>query len=285
MPRHQQRTPAFARSSESRRVHASDARSGRPPTARIDRVLTPASAWASRRQRRPVQRAWCSSQAGVGSMRAQTSASVQEEFSSCAGLGASESTQASDAGGQPGVAGTERSSRIWPGATLVGADRSAGFQCSGMFPRGSGRWGEGLLFAAQLTRIVVSPACDGELPEPVYASAARSVAAAARKRVPPAPWRGSCGPAIVIEMPRRRRDVSNPGPGARPAGAAWAVAQRSPVGAASSAVETGCPAGMASAPPVVCGSIVWASWPPPTCTRRGLAASATGIVSVSTPCS
>jgi hypothetical protein len=71
----------------------------------------------------------------------------------------------------------------------------------------------------------------------------------------------------------------------RPAGAAWAVAQLSPVGAAFSAVETGCPAGMAAAPPAVSGSIVWASWRPPTCTRRGLAASATGIVSVSTPCS
>jgi hypothetical protein len=64
-----------------------------------------------------------------------------------------------------------------------------------------------------------------------------------------------------------------------------AVVQLSPVGAASSAVENGSPAGMASAPPAVSGSIVWASWPPPICTRRGLAASATGIVSVSTPCS
>jgi hypothetical protein len=69
------------------------------------------------------------------------------------------------------------------------------------------------------------------------------------------------------------------------AGAAWAVAQSSPVGAVSSAVEAGCPAGMTSAPPAVGGLIVWASWPPLTCTRRGLAASATGIVSVSTPCS
>jgi hypothetical protein len=64
-----------------------------------------------------------------------------------------------------------------------------------------------------------------------------------------------------------------------------AVAHLSPVGAASSAVGAGCPAGMAWAPPAVGGSIVWASWPPPICTRRGLAAWATGIVSVSTPCS
>jgi len=84
-----------------------------------------------------------------------------------------------------------------------------------------------------------------------------------------------------------------PAPGSRaqriraalPAGAAWAVAQLSPVGAASSAVETGCPAGIAPAPPAVSASIVWTSRRPPTCTRRGLAASATGIVSVSTPCS
>jgi hypothetical protein len=53
-------------------------------------------------------------------------------------------------------------------------------------------------------------------------------------------------------------------PGARRTGrprprAPRGVAQRSPVGAVSSAVETGCPAGMASAPPVVSGSIVWAS--------------------------
>ena len=167
--------------------------------------------------------------------------------------------------------------------------RSLGwFQCSEMLPRGSGRWGrKGVRFPAQLTRIVVSPAGDGELPGPGYARAARSVATAARKLAPPAPARDACGPAIVIEMPRRpRRDVARPelgGPGRT--GAVWAVAQRSPVGAASSAVETGCPAGMASAPPAVGGSIVWASWPPPTCTRRGLAASATGIVSVSTPCS
>jgi len=38
-------------------------------------------------------------------------------------------------------------------------------------------------------------------------------------------------------------------------------------------------------PAAVCGSIVWASALPPTCTRRGLAVAATGIVSVSTPCS
>jgi hypothetical protein len=41
---------------------------------------------------------------------------------------------------------------------------------------------KGLRFPAQLTRNVVSPAGDGELPGPVYARAARSVAAAARKR-------------------------------------------------------------------------------------------------------
>jgi hypothetical protein len=76
-----------------------------------------------------------------------------------------------------------------------------------------------------------------------------------------------------------------PWAGPRRTGAGLGVVQRSPVGAASSAVETGCPAGMASAPPAASGWIVWASWPPPTCTRRGLAASATGIVSVSTPCS
>jgi hypothetical protein len=64
-----------------------------------------------------------------------------------------------------------------------------------------------------------------------------------------------------------------------------AVVQRSPVGGACPPVEVCCPRGMASGPPVVSGSIVWASWPPPICTRRGLAASATGIVSVSTPCS
>ena len=117
--------------------------------------------------------------------------------------------------------------------------------------------------------------------------AARSVAAAARTRAPPAPARDACGPAIVIEMPRLRRAATSRGPlaGPRRTGAAWAVVQLSPVGAASSAVETGCPAGMASAPPAAGGWIVWASWPPPTCTRRGLAASATGIVSVSTPCS
>jgi hypothetical protein len=81
-----------------------------------------------------------------------------------------------------------------------------------MFPRGSGRWGrKGVRFPAQLTRIVVSPAGDGELPGPGYARAARSVATAARKLAPPAPARDACGPAIVIEMPRRpRRDVARP---------------------------------------------------------------------------
>jgi hypothetical protein len=120
------------------------------------------------------------------------------------------------------------------------------------------------------------------------ASAARSVAEAARKRVPPAPARDSCGPSDVIEMPRRLRAATSRGlepEATRPAGAAWAVAQLSPVVAAPSVVEPGCPAGRGSAPPAVSGSIVWASFPPPICTRRGLAASATGIVSVSTPCS
>jgi hypothetical protein len=94
---------------------------------------------------------------------------------------------------------------------------------------------------------------------------------------------------------RRQATLSGPPAGAselslepgrlRPADAVWAVVQLSPVGGACLAVEAGCAAGMASAPPAVSGSIVWASWPPPICTRRGLAASATGIVSVSTPCS
>ena len=91
--------------------------------------------------------------------------------------------------------------------------RSLGsFQCSEMLPRGSGRWGrKGVRFPAQLTRIVVSPAGDGAPPGPGYARAARSVATAARKLAPPAPARDACGPAIVIEMPRRpRRDVARP---------------------------------------------------------------------------
>jgi hypothetical protein len=88
---------------------------------------------------------------------------------------------------------------------------------------------------------------------------------------------------MATGWPRPRR--SSPTPDAGTQGRPQGVVQLSPGGAASSAVETGFPAGMASAPPAVSGSIVWASWPPPICTRRGLAASATGIVSVSTPCS
>ena len=83
----------------------------------------------------------CSSQAGVRSMRAQTPASVQEQFSSCAGLGASESTQASDAGGQPGAAGNEGRAGSGP-ERLSSVQIARLVQCSEMFPRGSGRWGE-----------------------------------------------------------------------------------------------------------------------------------------------
>lgn len=43
------------------------------------------------------------------------------------------------------------------------------------------------------------------------------------------------------------------------------------------AVETGGPVGLASPPPSVSGSTVWASWPPLTGTRCGLAVSATGM--------
>jgi hypothetical protein len=50
-----------------------------------------------------------------------------------------------------------------------------------------------------------------------------------------------------------------------------------------SGARAGYVAALASAPPAVGGSIGWASWPPLIGTCRGLAASATGIVSVSTP--
>jgi hypothetical protein len=221
-------------------------------------------------------------------MRAQTSASVRQQFYSCAGLGASESTQASDAGGQPGAAGNE-------GRAGSGPERLSSVQIARLVSvfrnvpprqRPLGEKGRSVPCSADPHR--------GESRRRWRAAragvsrAARSVATAARKLAPPAPARDACGPAIVIEMSRRRRAATSRGPlGGVPGrtGAAWAVAQRSPVGRASSAVETGWPAGMASAPPVVCGSIVWAPWPPPICTRRGLAASATAIVSVSTPCS
>ena len=76
-----------------------------------------------------------------------------------------------------------------------------------------------------------------------------------------------------VDAESDRRGRHRPGPG-NPALLA--------VGAGSPA---GCRAGPAGAPPAVCGSIVWASGLPLTCTRRGLAVSATGIISVSTPCS
>jgi hypothetical protein len=148
----------------------------------------------------------------TGSVGGLCDSLVQEQFSSCPGLGASESTQAGDAGGQPRAAGKEGRAGSGPERLSVQIAR-LGFSVQECFPRGSGRWGrKGLLFHAQLTRIVVSPACDGEPPEPVNASAARSVAAAARKRVPPAPARDACGPAIVIEMPRRGRVATSRGP-------------------------------------------------------------------------
>ena len=50
-PRPVYATSAFAREGRRPGSGPRDARIGRPPTARIDRVLTPASAWASRRQR------------------------------------------------------------------------------------------------------------------------------------------------------------------------------------------------------------------------------------------
>jgi hypothetical protein len=104
---------------------------------------------------------------------------------------------------------------------------------------------------------------------------------------------GRWGMAGRSDQPAKRRDDNGMAAaeavvahaGCRDAGASAGVVQLSPVGGACPAVEAGCPAGMASAPAAVIGSIVWASWPPPICTRRGLAASATGIVSVSTPCS
>jgi hypothetical protein len=102
------------------------------------------------------------------------------------------------------------------------------------------------------------------------------------------PWSSAKFRRLAAQASVRRRFAAGC---ARPWGAApvtaarWAVAQLSPVGAACSAVGSGCAAGIASAPAAVSGLIVWASWPPPTCIRRGLAASATGIVSVSTPCS
>jgi hypothetical protein len=57
-------------------------------------------------------------------MGAERPASVEERFSSRAGLGASESTQASEAGGQPGAAGKGRAGSAPVG--LAGADRLAG---------------------------------------------------------------------------------------------------------------------------------------------------------------
>ena len=95
-------------------------------------------------------------------------------------------------------------------------------------------------------------------------------------------------PGIAVLVIPSSAASSGAGP-AGPAGPArsqqaesWRPAQLVPVGAASPA---GCRAGMAYVPPAACGSIVSASELPPTCTRRGLAVSATGIVSVSTPCS
>jgi hypothetical protein len=146
-------------------------------------------------------------------MRAQTSASVQEQFSSCAGLGASESTQASHAGGQPGAAGNEGRAGSGPERLSSVQIARLGFRVQECSPAAAAVGGrKGLRFPAQVTRIAVSPACDGELSEPVYARAARSVAAAARTRAPPAPARDACGPAIVIGMPRRRRAATSRGP-------------------------------------------------------------------------
>jgi hypothetical protein len=62
------------------------ARKGRPPRARIDHAHTPASPWRSRRQRTPLRRTWCSSNAGVrghGSFHARLSRRVR-----CVRLGA-----------------------------------------------------------------------------------------------------------------------------------------------------------------------------------------------------
>ena len=152
-----------------------------------------------------------SSQAGVGSMRAQTSASVQSS--------------------SPHALAWERASRPKPAMLAVNLvlrairveqdlarsdsrrcrSCSAGFSVQKCSPQAAAAGEKGVRFPAHPTRIVVSPAGDGELPGPGYARAARSVATAARKLAPPAPARDACGPAIVIEMPRRpRRDVARP---------------------------------------------------------------------------
>jgi hypothetical protein len=51
----------FVPTSRRHRERPARDRAGRPPRARIDLAETPASPWRSRRQRRRVQRTWCSS--------------------------------------------------------------------------------------------------------------------------------------------------------------------------------------------------------------------------------
>ena len=145
-------------------------------------------------------------------------------------------------------------------------------------PRGSRSWPRVPLLGAVALRWLSAPrlkSCPQGQPPPILVPSGSTAteAPAAAEFSPKAQGASDCGHACALAYSARLRRGC-------PSAPRRASSSRSapPLRAAGAR-------GSPYVPPAVCGSIVWASALPPTCTRRGLAVSATGIVSVSTPCS